>query len=75
VLHCGVPASFNRTIGSRWGEAEALKFLGLALQDGQRRDEAQVCWQEALRIFTELRAPDADDVRALLTSALGLPVN
>ena len=53
-----------RRIGARWGVGEALPFLGLPLQHTQRIDETRACWPEALTIFTELRAPDADDVRA-----------
>ena len=29
-------------------------------------EAAQACWQESLTIFTELGAPQANDVRALL---------
>jgi tetratricopeptide (TPR) repeat protein len=56
----------HQDTGSRWGEGEALQFLGLALRRARDTAEAHACWQEALRIFTELHAPDADDVRALL---------
>jgi hypothetical protein len=56
----------HQDIGDRRGEGEALHILGHSLHDAQCMDEARACWQEALRIFTELRAPEADDVRALL---------
>jgi tetratricopeptide (TPR) repeat protein/transcriptional regulator with XRE-family HTH domain len=59
-------AKLHRDIGGRWGEGEALQFLGVALQSAQRTDEARAYWQKALEIFTELRAPEADDVRAFL---------
>jgi tetratricopeptide (TPR) repeat protein len=55
-----------RDDGLRWGEGAALQSLGLALQQIQRRDDARACWEEALIIFTQLGAPAADDIRALL---------
>jgi hypothetical protein len=53
-----------------------LELLGVALQHVQGAEAARACWQEALTIFTELGAPEADEVRARLESirASQLPV-
>ncbi|GCD38460.1 regulatory protein AfsR [Streptomyces chrestomyceticus JCM 4735] len=55
--------------GAPWRRATVLVTLGHALRAAGRPERAHLTWQEALRIFTTLRAPEADDVRALL----GLP--
>nr|WP_206501967.1 BTAD domain-containing putative transcriptional regulator [Streptomyces chrestomyceticus] len=55
--------------GAPWRRAKVLVTLGHALRAAGRPERAHLTWQEALRIFTTLRAPEADDVRALL----GLP--
>jgi tetratricopeptide (TPR) repeat protein len=56
-----------REIGHRWGEARALEILGVAFHHTQGVEAARSCWREALRIFAGLGAPQADEVRGLLT--------
>jgi tetratricopeptide (TPR) repeat protein len=56
-----------REIGHRWGEARALEFLGVALHHTQGVEAARGYWREALRLFAGLGAPQADEVRGLLT--------
>ncbi|WP_372498475.1 AfsR/SARP family transcriptional regulator [Streptomyces monomycini] len=58
-----------RSNGGTWRRAKVLVTLGHALRAADRSERAHAAWQEALRLFTTLRAPEADDVRALL----GLP--
>ncbi|GGM02658.1 regulatory protein AfsR [Streptomyces fumigatiscleroticus] len=58
-----------RGIGGDWRHGNVLTVLGRGLDGIGQRDRAQVCWREALDIFEELGAPEADEVRALLTSA------
>ncbi|WP_371859033.1 AfsR/SARP family transcriptional regulator [Streptomyces paromomycinus] len=55
--------------GDPWRRAKVLVTLGHALRAAGRPERAHAIWQEALQLFTPLRAPEADDVRALL----GLP--
>jgi tetratricopeptide (TPR) repeat protein/transcriptional regulator with XRE-family HTH domain len=56
-----------RDIGHRWGEARALEFLGVAYHHTRGVEAARGCWREALRLFAGLGAPQADEVRGLLT--------
>jgi tetratricopeptide (TPR) repeat protein/transcriptional regulator with XRE-family HTH domain len=56
-----------RDIGHRWGEARALEFLGVAYHHTRGVEAARTCWREALRLFAGLDAPQADEVRGLLT--------
>ncbi|MEU6537987.1 BTAD domain-containing putative transcriptional regulator [Streptomyces sp. NPDC047000] len=61
-----------RGIGGEWRRANALTVLGRALHGIGHLDRAQVCWREALDVFDTLNAPEAAEVRALLTpSAVG----
>jgi tetratricopeptide (TPR) repeat protein len=55
-----------REAADRLGEGCVLRRLGEALQRVHGIEAAQACWREALIIFTELGAPQADDVRVLL---------
>jgi tetratricopeptide (TPR) repeat protein/transcriptional regulator with XRE-family HTH domain len=56
-----------REIGHRSGEARALEILGVAIHHTQGVEAARGYWREALRIFAGLGAPQADEVRGLLT--------
>ncbi|MET9907140.1 BTAD domain-containing putative transcriptional regulator [Streptomyces sp. NPDC006476] len=58
-----------RGIGGEWRRGNVLTVLGRALNGVGQLDRAQVCWREALEIFEALGAPEADEVRALLTPA------
>ncbi len=58
-----------RGIGGEWRRGNVLTVLGRALFGIGQRGRALVCWQEALDIFEELGAPEAHEVRALLTPA------
>ncbi|MGH2771022.1 MAG: ATP-binding protein [Actinomycetota bacterium] len=55
-----------REIEDRWGEARNLHLLGLVLEHTRGMDAARARWREALEIFTELGASEADKIRALL---------
>ncbi|MEU7594300.1 BTAD domain-containing putative transcriptional regulator [Streptomyces sp. NPDC039022] len=67
--HAEDALSTLRINGGTWRRATVLVTLGHALRAAGRPERAHVTWEEALRLFTTLRAPEADDVRVLL----GLP--
>jgi hypothetical protein len=48
----------------RYAQADALWHLGLALDALDERDEADAFTRQALAIFEQLGAPEADEVRA-----------
>ncbi|MFD3633701.1 BTAD domain-containing putative transcriptional regulator [Streptomyces sp. NPDC058664] len=56
-----------RGIGGAWRRGNVLTILGRALQAIGQPGRAQVCWREALDIYEELSAPEAAEVRSLLT--------
>ncbi|MFE9171038.1 BTAD domain-containing putative transcriptional regulator [Streptomyces kebangsaanensis] len=58
-----------RGIGGEWRRGNVLTVLGHALARVGQTDRAQVCWQEALRIYEELGSPEAAAVRELLSPA------
>lgn len=55
-----------RQAGDRHTEALNLRELGLAIQAVKGLNAARAYWGNALAIFMELGAPEADEVRALL---------
>ncbi|MFJ5098462.1 BTAD domain-containing putative transcriptional regulator [Streptomyces sp. NPDC088557] len=58
-----------RGIGGEWRRGNVLTVLGRALFGIGQSGRALVCWREALGIFDELGAPEAAEVRALLSPA------
>ncbi|MGV4985548.1 AfsR/SARP family transcriptional regulator [Streptomyces sp. NRAIS3] len=56
-----------RGIGGEWRRGHVLTVLGRALNGIGHSGRAQVCWREALEIYERLAAPEADEVRELLT--------
>ncbi|MFC8871220.1 BTAD domain-containing putative transcriptional regulator [Streptomyces sp. NPDC057148] len=54
-------------IGGDRMRGNVLTLLGRALSALGQADRAKACWQEALNIFQQIGAPQADDVRALLS--------
>jgi len=62
-----------REVSDRLGEGRALNLLGVALRHTQGLEAARGCWQEALRIFAGLGAPQAEELRARLTGELDAP--
>jgi hypothetical protein len=58
-----------RGIGGEWMRGRMLTVLGRALVALGQRDRARVCWRDALTIFDEMGASDANEVRELLTPA------
>ncbi|WP_427920739.1 BTAD domain-containing putative transcriptional regulator [Streptomyces sp. cg40] len=56
-----------RGIGGEWRRGNVLTVLGRGLDGIGQLGRAQVCWREALDIFETLGAPEADQVRGLLT--------
>src|SRR5690606_33549659 len=55
-----------RGIGGEWRRGNVLTVLGHALTGAGQTGRAQVCWRDALRIYEEPGAPEAETVRALL---------
>lgn len=53
-------------VGGDWRRANVLTVLGQALAGIGQADRAKVCWQEALVLFDQLKAPESDMVRGLL---------
>ncbi|MER8162530.1 BTAD domain-containing putative transcriptional regulator [Streptomyces sp. NPDC094472] len=58
-----------RGIGGEWRRAIVLTLLGKALLELGQNERADACWREALSIHERLGAPEAEDVRGLLTPA------
>ncbi|MCG7210573.1 AfsR/SARP family transcriptional regulator [Streptomyces arenae] len=58
--------SLLRGIGGEWRHANVLTVLGRSLRDIGHSDRARACWREALTVFEQLGAHEADEVRALL---------
>ncbi|MFE4619882.1 BTAD domain-containing putative transcriptional regulator [Streptomyces sp. NPDC056747] len=56
-----------RGIGGDWRRGNVLTVLGRALHGIGQSGRAQVCWREALNIYEELSAPEAAEVRGLLS--------
>ncbi|MFI7386111.1 BTAD domain-containing putative transcriptional regulator [Streptomyces sp. NPDC049813] len=54
-------------IGGEWMRANALSLLGTALAALGQSDRARACWVDALAIHEAAGAPEADEVRCLLT--------
>jgi hypothetical protein len=58
--------SSARELGDSRGEAESLRELGGALQALGRLEETRAHWLEALAIFEQLPATEADQVHAVV---------
>ncbi|MEU9562586.1 BTAD domain-containing putative transcriptional regulator [Streptomyces sp. NPDC048161] len=56
-------------VGGEWRRANVLTVLGKALQRIGQADRAKVCWQDALSVFDQLKAPEAEAVSRLLHPA------
>ncbi|GAA3230189.1 hypothetical protein GCM10020256_43750 [Streptomyces thermocoprophilus] len=54
-------------IGGDWMRGNALTLLGKALHALNQSDRARACWRDALAIYDAAAAPEAAEVRALLT--------
>ncbi|WP_415950055.1 BTAD domain-containing putative transcriptional regulator [Streptomyces sp. KLOTTS4A1] len=54
-------------IGGDWARANVLTALGKALDALGQTDRARACWREALGLYEASGAPEADEVRGLLT--------
>ncbi|MFE0808002.1 BTAD domain-containing putative transcriptional regulator [Streptomyces sp. NPDC058794] len=54
-------------IGGERMRGNVLTLLGRALSTLGQLDRARACWLEALKLYEENDAPEADDVRGLLT--------
>ncbi|MFE6802875.1 BTAD domain-containing putative transcriptional regulator [Streptomyces sp. NPDC057696] len=54
-------------IGGDWMRANALTLLGRSLAKLGQSDRARACWSDALSIYTASGAPEADEVRGLMT--------
>lgn len=52
-------------VGGEWRRAQVLTVLGRALAVIGQSGRAQVCWEEAERVYRELDPPEADRVLAL----------
>jgi hypothetical protein len=55
-----------RDLGNRYNEADTLTHLGDSLQAAGDPTGARTAWRHALTILTELRHPDAQQVRGRL---------
>jgi DNA-binding SARP family transcriptional activator/tetratricopeptide (TPR) repeat protein len=66
--HAQQAVSVHRKSGSRFGEAQALHVLGLALSASGNRDEAQSCWHQALECLAGLDIPDTVELQRLLST-------
>ncbi|MEZ3177274.1 tetratricopeptide repeat protein [Streptomyces pimonensis] len=54
-------------IGGEWMRANALTLLGKALHVLNQSDRARACWSDALAVFEQQSAPEADEVQDLLS--------
>ncbi|MDI3386516.1 BTAD domain-containing putative transcriptional regulator [Streptomyces sp. B-S-A8] len=53
-------------IGGDWAQGNVLTVLGCALSALGQADRAKACWTEALAIYEQTDAPEAEQVRRLL---------
>jgi DNA-binding SARP family transcriptional activator/tetratricopeptide (TPR) repeat protein len=60
--------ALHRELGDRHDDADTLTRLGDAYRDAGGREAAHAAWQQALDILVTLNHPDADAVRARLSS-------
>jgi tetratricopeptide (TPR) repeat protein len=60
--------SIFRTVGDRWGEADALTNLGDVRRAAGEPLHAREAWQQALAILDDLQHPDGAKVRAKIAS-------
>ncbi|SCK07853.1 AfsR/SARP family transcriptional regulator [Streptomyces sp. WMMB 322] len=58
-----------RGIGGEWMRGRMLTVLGRALVALGQHDRGRVCWKDALAVFEDMGASDAEEVRGLLTPA------
>ncbi|MEU9758658.1 BTAD domain-containing putative transcriptional regulator [Streptomyces sp. NPDC001834] len=58
-----------RGIGGEWRRGNVLTLLGRALSELGQNGRAAASWRQALGIYERLRAPEADEARALLDGA------
>ncbi|QPP08254.1 tetratricopeptide repeat protein [Streptomyces bathyalis] len=58
-----------RGIGGEWMRGRMLTVLGRALVALGQHDRGRVCWKDALAVFDDMGASDAEEVRGLLTPA------
>jgi len=63
--------ALHRATGQRMGEARTLVVTGHLLHDAGDGAGAAAAWRQALAVFTDVGAPEATDVRALLADQLG----
>jgi DNA-binding SARP family transcriptional activator len=56
----------HRAAGSRWGVGDTLGHLGDTCLAAGKPEEARAFWEEALAILEDLRAAEADQIRAKL---------
>jgi tetratricopeptide (TPR) repeat protein/transcriptional regulator with XRE-family HTH domain len=66
--HCAGALDAAAEIGEKYEQARAHDGLARICQASGEAGKARGHWQEALALFTELGAPEADAVRALLTT-------
>ncbi|MET9346709.1 AfsR/SARP family transcriptional regulator [Streptomyces termitum] len=59
-----------RDIGGDWRRGNVLTVLGQALDAVGQSGRAMVCWREALDIYEEAKAPEAEAVRTLLAGRI-----
>jgi tetratricopeptide (TPR) repeat protein len=57
-----------RELGSPYGQAAALRYLGDTLRAVARHQQARAAWQEALAICQALQLPEADQIHAQLAA-------
>jgi len=57
-----------RQLGDRMRQAECLHELGRLRELAGDRGQARVYWRQALAVFSQLRVPEADEVRKLLAT-------
>ena len=69
--HARAALDLHRATGQRIGEARTLVVLGRLLRDAGDALGAASARREALALFTDIGAPEADDVRALPGSQPG----
>jgi tetratricopeptide (TPR) repeat protein len=66
IDRAGEALTIHRETGHRLGEARALLVLGHAEHSAGEHSAAVGHWRQALALFADIGAPEADDVRTLV---------